>query len=492
MRRHATRPAERRRPVRRGARALVGLALGSMLLSGCDFDVYQIPLPGGPDVGDNPMEIEVVFSDVLDLVPQSTVKVNDVTVGQVKDIELEDYAATVTLEIQDDTELPADAVATIRQTSLLGEKFVSLAAPTDGGSGRLEDGDEIPIERTGQNPEVEEVLGALSLVLNGGGVAQLKTIAGELNNALEGREDSARSVLTQVDTLVSNLDDNKADIVDAIESLNRLALAVKEEQPTINAALEELPSAITSLDRQRDDLVRMLQSLNRLGDVGVRVIRASKADTIEVVRQLQPVLGQLAASGDNFVKAFNAFLTYPFVDEVVGRDPQVARNLQVGDYTNLSVQLDLDLSLGITGIPTELPTLLPTELDPTAIVDNVLKCLQSGDLTSKACRDVLNTPAALLELRELCRKPKNKDKAVCTLLNQVPGLPELPGLPDLPGLGGSTGGGGLLDGLLRPGALPGDGTASQAFGERGPTMQEMTQMFDPGLVQLLVPAAVVR
>ena len=34
------------------------------------------------------------------------------------------------------------------------------------------------------------MLGALSLLLNGGGVAQLKTITSELNNALEGREGS--------------------------------------------------------------------------------------------------------------------------------------------------------------------------------------------------------------------------------------------------------------------------------------------------------------
>ena len=46
-------------------------------------------------------------------------------------------------------------------------------------------------------------------------------------------------------------------------------------------------------------------------------------------------------SGDNFAKAFSVFLTYPFVDEVVGRDPQVARNLHMGDYTNLSITLDV-------------------------------------------------------------------------------------------------------------------------------------------------------
>ncbi len=336
-------------------RVLVALLFGSVLLSGCEFDVYSLPLPGGTDVGDNSITVEAVFVDVLDLVPKSTVKVNDVSVGQVTDIELDGQFAKVTMELRDGTDLPENTIAEIRQTSLLGEKFVSLKAPDEGADGELNSGDVIPLERTGRNPEVEEVLGALSLLLNGGGVAQLKTITSELNLALDGREDSAKSVLTQIDALMGQLDDNKANIVNAIESLNRLAISVQDQQGTIDAALEELPSALTSLDQQRGDLVKMLQALNRLGDVGVGVIKDSKDVTIATFRQLQPVLTELANSGDNFVKAFNVFLTYPFVDEVVGRDPQVARNLHMGDYTNLSVTLDIDLSgenpTGVPGVP---------------------------------------------------------------------------------------------------------------------------------------------
>ena len=58
-------------------KALVLVTLSSLLLTGCDFDIYKLPLPGGPDAGDNPMVITVEFADVLDLVPKSTVKVND-------------------------------------------------------------------------------------------------------------------------------------------------------------------------------------------------------------------------------------------------------------------------------------------------------------------------------------------------------------------------------------------------------------------------------
>ncbi len=160
------------------------------------------------------------------------------------------------------------------------------------------------------------MLGALSLLLNGGGVAQLKTITQELNLALEGREDSARSVLRQLRVFTGQLDENKEDIVDAIESLNRLAIAAEKQLPTIDKALEELPSALDSIDRQRDDLVEMLTALDQLSSVAVDVIAASKDSTITSLQRLDPVLTQLAASGDDFTNAFHVFLTYPFVDEV--------------------------------------------------------------------------------------------------------------------------------------------------------------------------------
>ncbi|ANH37177.1 mce related protein [Nocardioides dokdonensis FR1436] len=461
--------------MRRMRLALVVLA-ASLSLSACDFDVYSLPLPGGTDTGDDPITVTAQFRDVLDLVPKSTVKYNEVDVGKVLSVELDGTVAEVTMELRNDTELPDAPLAQIRQTSLLGEKFVSLAAPADGGSGELGDGDVISLDRTGRNPEVEEVLGALSLVLNGGGVAQLKTITQELNLALEGREDAAKSVLTQVDTLMGTLDDNKADIVDAIARLNDLAVAVRKQQGDINLALDELPSALVSLDRQRDDLVTMLKALDRLGDVGVRVIRATKQDTIDTLTQLQPVLTSLADSGDAFVKAFNVFLTYPFVDEVVGRDPQVARNLHMGDYTNLDIQLEIDLSGGVTGIPSELPTVLPTDLDPTKLLGDVAKCLASGSLTSKACAKVLQTPEKLLKLQEQCLKKKNKDTVVCQLLGNLPGLPNTPGggggLPDLP----------IVGGLLRPGFDT----------DRGPTLGQLAQIYDEDLVMLLVPGMVAR
>ncbi|KQV71528.1 hypothetical protein ASC64_05845 [Nocardioides sp. Root122] len=476
-------------------KVLVLGVLAAMFLSACDFSVYGLPLPGGPDVGEDPITVKVEFADVLDLVPQSTVKVNDVSVGKVTAIDLEGYQALVTLQVRRDVELPDNAVAELRQTSLLGEKFVELSAPDQGASSNpLSDGDTIPIERAGRNPEVEEVLGALSLLLNGGGVAQLKTITQELNAALEGREDSARSVLRNLRTFMGQVDDNKADIVDAIEQLNRLAIAAEKQLPTIDRALDELPSALESIDRQRDDLVEMLQSLDRLSSVAVDVIARSKDSTITSLRRLNPVLTQLAASGDDFTNAFHVFLTYPFVDEVVGRDPQVARNLHMGDYTNLSITLDVDL----TGIPTTIPTTLPTE---ACIPLSALP--QDGPLpdTSRLCQDAIDAINDCLEglrrgdVTACLGLPGSVISVVCqqypvpglcggsgtpTVPLPTPSLPTVP-LPTLPTI--------TLPGLPRPGAYPSGAPPDR---RRGPTVGDLTELYDPALVSLLVPGMVQR
>jgi phospholipid/cholesterol/gamma-HCH transport system substrate-binding protein len=334
----------KRRPASRGVRAAALALCAAVTLGGCEFSVYEMPLPGGADLGENPYTVTVYFDDVLDLVPQSAVKVDEVTVGKVEDISLRGYTARVTLSLHNNVRLPDNAVAQIRQTSLLGEKFVSLSAPPPSvATGTLGQGDTIPLARSGRNPEVEEVLGALSMLLNGGGVAQLKTINVELNNILQGREQGIRSLLGQLDTFMGQINANKDAIVQAIESLNRLAKSTRQQTSSIKAALDRMPRALDSLDHQRDNLIKMLDALGRLSDVGTRVIRASEENTVSSLRSLAPILSQLADAGQALPKSLQVFLTYPFVDAVVGTTPAEARNLHQGDYTNLSAKLDLDL-----------------------------------------------------------------------------------------------------------------------------------------------------
>jgi phospholipid/cholesterol/gamma-HCH transport system substrate-binding protein len=337
------------RPARtRAARRVAALLAGVLLLAGCGFrGAYSFSLPGGADVGDQPYRVKVQFLDVLDLVPQSGVRVADVPVGRVEDIALgDDWTAVVTVVVNGDVELPENAVAAIQQSSLLGEKYVELAAPgNEEPRGRLGDGDEIPLSRTNRNVEVEELLGALSLVLNGGGLTRLQTINRELGDALEGRESQIKDTLDQLDHFIGGLDEQKAEINRALDSADRLVRTLSARTQTIEDALDAIGPGLEVINQQRALLVSMLESLARLGDVGTRIINKSAQNTVEDLRLLQPVLSQLAAAGDDLTGALPLLLTYPFPDSSLSAlNYRKAQSGGMALFTNMTATVDLDLS----------------------------------------------------------------------------------------------------------------------------------------------------
>jgi phospholipid/cholesterol/gamma-HCH transport system substrate-binding protein len=325
-------------------------ALGAALLmvSGCGFrGAYSLSLPGGADTGDDPYTVEVEFLDALDLVQQSGVRVADVPVGRVEKIELgKDWTARVTITVNGDVELPANAVAAIQQTSLLGEKFVELAPPgNEEPQGDLREKPVIPLERTNRNVEVEELLGAMSLVLNGGGLAQLQAINRELGDALEGRESAIKATLGQLDSFIGGLDQQKEEINRALDSADALAATLAARTATIENALDTIGPGLDVLNEQRGLLVSMLEGLARLGEVGTRVIEQSAENTVADLQLLQPILTQLAAAGPNLAGSLPLLLTYPFPDSSLSALNY--REAQTGGYalfTNMTATVNFDLT----------------------------------------------------------------------------------------------------------------------------------------------------
>ncbi|MFD0904830.1 MlaD family protein [Actinomadura sediminis] len=341
-------------------RALALAVAATTLASGCGFTGLQdLPLPGGADLGDHPYTVRARFANVLNLVPQSAVKVNDVAVGRVTEVALPDdgWTAVVTMQVNGDVRLPADARANVRQSSLLGEKFVELSAPPNAAAGAqgaapnaaaggpgaapLADGAVIPLSRTGRNPEVEEVFGALSMLLNGGGIAQIRTITTELNRALDGNEPEIRSLLHQAERLVGALDANRQGILDALDGLDRLSGTLRDRNEQIDTALTDIEPGLRVLEEQRGALVQMLTSLDELSEVAVTTVNRSKEDLIADLEALEPTLRKLSDAGTDLPNALEVLLTYPFTDAVL---PAIK-----GDYLN--VYLTVTARPGTTIVP---------------------------------------------------------------------------------------------------------------------------------------------
>lgn len=324
--------------IRRAALTAGTVAAVALAATGCGQGVYSIPLPGGADTGPDPMTITADFADVVDLVPQSAVKVDGVPVGKVSKIELapDGWSARTSLVLRGDVDLPANAVAQVKQTNLLGEKYIEIEPPASNPSpARLHSGDAIPIQNTGTGAQVEQVLGALSMLLNGGGVAQLQPIIEETNKAVGGREPEVRALLEQFTKLVAGIDEQREDITRAVDSLQTLSGTVAQQRAQIDGVLNELPEGVAILAEQTPQFLGMLDELERLGDVGSDVIYQTRDDVITSLRALRPTLEALGDSAPALVGALPILPTFPIPDEIL---PAVR-----GGYANVYVILDLRL-----------------------------------------------------------------------------------------------------------------------------------------------------
>lgn len=321
---------------RLGTAAVVVAA--AVTLSGCEWDgLNSIAMPGTAGRGEGAYEIQVQMPNVTALTQNSPVRVDDVTVGSVAKIEVENWNALVTVALDGDVALPANATARIGQTSLLGSQHLELAPPVDEApEGRLAPGDVIPLERAGAYPTTEQTLSSLSVVLSSGGLAQVNDITTELNAALVGREESVRNLLPRLDELVGTLETQREDIVSAMEGMDRLAGNVNDQNDVLTRALDELPTSLDVLAGQRSNITTAMQSLGELSATASRIVDSSTADLQANLQALAPTLRALADSGNSLTEVLGVLLTYPFPQ--AGID-QIIR----GDYANLAMTIDLTL-----------------------------------------------------------------------------------------------------------------------------------------------------
>jgi phospholipid/cholesterol/gamma-HCH transport system substrate-binding protein len=316
---------------------VVGVASGCGTLS--DFQgANSLPLPGTKGGGAGAFTIQAQLPEVQNLQRNSRVRVNDVTVGNVTKIELQDWHALVTMTIDGGVDLPANATATLGQTSLLGSLHIELAPPKNAPpEGKLHNGSLIELSSAGAYPSTEQTLGAVSLLLNGGGIGGLQDTITALSTAFSGREQDVRGLIEQADRFVGHLNDQKHDIIEATDSLNRLVGQFAAQKPAIDKALKTLPRALAVLNEERDNLSDAITKLGQLSALAADAVDRSKENLIKELNDLGPVLQSLADAGPALTRSLGFYAAFPFPKDAI---PYSFR----GDYANLTAVADLTLS----------------------------------------------------------------------------------------------------------------------------------------------------
>lgn len=323
---------------RRGLAFLLAALLASGALTSCDWrGIANVPLPVGRGTGPNRMTVYVQLADSLALNTNSRVRVADVWVGTVRDIQLDNWTAILTLDLEPTVKLPRNAVAKIGQTSLLGTQHVELSAPPNAAPQPLRNGDTITLKNSSAYPTVERTLASVAVILNGGGIPNLELIQTEILAVLDGHVDQIREFLTRIDTFAGELNRQSGNLTRAIDSTNQLLSSIAKHNETLDRVLTDLPPLIEHFADTRDLFADATESLGRFSDIANRTLTDARRDLYRNLLALQRPLRELGRAAPYLVEALRLGLTAPFnIDKV----NEVIR----GDYVNMSGAFDLTLS----------------------------------------------------------------------------------------------------------------------------------------------------
>ena len=334
--------------------AAIVLTCGALLVTGgCGFNgIQNMHLPGGVGDGSNAIKLTVDLPDAGGLVANNQVKVGDVAVGTIDALTTQGWHAIASISIEPSLDLPANSIARVGTDSLLGSSYLELDPPTAvQPQGRLRSEMTIPLSSSHAYPSTEAVLSAASVVLNGGGVEQVGTITREFNEAINGNGQALQHLLPRVNSFITALNQQKAQIYGAIDSLDQLSTKFAANRSVISTALNSITPALVTLNKERSNLTQALESVSSLGSIATPLVESTRSDIVTILRGAVPVLQQINRAGDSLVKGLGFAVTFPFA-------PETVLNACHGDYCNLNLVLDLTNQALINGFTTSSGSLI--------------------------------------------------------------------------------------------------------------------------------------
>ncbi|MBJ8347227.1 MlaD family protein [Antrihabitans sp. YC2-6] len=228
--------------------ALATTIATTLSATACAAGLQSLPLPA-PGVEGDTYELQATFANALNLPAKAKVRLFGADVGEVTSMTAVDYSAVVQLRIDAAVHLPVGTTAELRSATPLGDVFVAVRPPNDvpPATPILADGDAIPIESTSAAATIEQVLSALSLVVNGGAVRNLTKILNGAGTVVDGSGGNLGELIDDATRLISTLSSRSEDIAAALERTAELTATIGAQQDSVHAALAAAAPALKAV-----------------------------------------------------------------------------------------------------------------------------------------------------------------------------------------------------------------------------------------------------
>jgi phospholipid/cholesterol/gamma-HCH transport system substrate-binding protein len=239
-----------------------------------------------------PKTITAYFTTATAIYPGDDVRVSGLKVGSIAGIQPDGTRAKMTIHIDHDVPIPADAKAVIVAQNLVAARYVQLAPAYRSSGPTMGDGAVIPVERTAVPVEWDEVkdqLMRLATDLGPSSKVSSSSIGRFIDSAadaLSGNGDKLRQTLAQLSGLGRILADGSGNIVDIVKNLQTFVTALRDSGQQLVQFNNRLATLTSVLDDSRSDLDAALTNLAAAIGPVQRFIAGTRNQTSEQVARL--------------------------------------------------------------------------------------------------------------------------------------------------------------------------------------------------------------
>jgi phospholipid/cholesterol/gamma-HCH transport system substrate-binding protein len=279
-------PFREKNPVVVGAVSLAVIAL--LILAA--FRAQDLPLIGGGDT------YYAAFSESGGLKPNDEVRIAGVRVGKVETVGLEGDHVKVTFRVDTDSEFGDETHAAIKVKTLLGAMYLSLEPA---GSGQLDEGAEIPVERTSSPYDVVDAFSGLAETSERIDTDRLARSLTTLADLTRNTPEEFRAALDGVSRLSTNIAARDDQINSLLKNLKRVSSVLDERDQDIVGLMQDSDVLFRALVARREAVHNLLTSTTKLSTELTALIEQSRADLNPALTHLERVVQVLNKNEDN-------------------------------------------------------------------------------------------------------------------------------------------------------------------------------------------------
>ncbi|MCV7300790.1 MCE family protein [Mycobacterium barrassiae] len=221
------------------------------------------------------------------LMPTSEVTMRGIKVGRVSDIQTTSTGLAVSIELDDEHEVPADSPISIENLSAAGEQYIDfkpkLIAPP-----YFSDGSVIPADRVAPVVTASDLLAKVNVLFTALDLDQIHAIINEVSAAMADNDDTIDSLATTAGLTAEVIHDDKALLATLVDNVSALTTNLGD----LNAG-QVISETGNQLPRSVPAFLQLIHEIENISHAGMGVLGPDDAVTV-LVAKLDEYLDMLA------------------------------------------------------------------------------------------------------------------------------------------------------------------------------------------------------